>query len=469
MPKFDSSMWRELLAYLRQRHTPICRQWFEQLEPCEIQSGLLRIRTVNSVQQRYLQRRCLEPFTEAAQTVTGALVAVRFVSDELIEPSVHAAYAGPRGESSTVFAESAHDHPGAAHDAAWWLDQTIISPDHTFETFVTGPCNQLAYAASVAVANQPAAHYNPLFIHGGVGLGKTHLLEAIGQRVLTSHPQSRMCYLSCDNFMNQFLDCVQQGKMTRFRETFRHVDLLIIDDIHFLANRERTQEEFFHTFNAIYQSNRQIVLSSDSPPEEIPQLEKRLTSRFQWGLVTHVGKPCYDTRVAIAKTKASLRGLTLPDDVLQFIADRSESSVRELEGAITTIHGSATLQDKTIDLDLAHQALGQLAADHVTPYVSLQDIIDAVTHFYGVRLSDLQSKRRHKSITGPRQLCMWLARQHTRFSLEEIGGYFGGRDHTTVMHSVKITQKRLLEDQAFNREVDRINALIEQSLRRPPG
>ncbi len=250
--------------------------------------------------------------------------------------------------------------------------------------------------------------------------------------------------------------------MNEFRHRYRHVDVLVIDDIHFLANRERTQEEFFHTFNALYQSNRQIILSSDSPPAEIPQLEERLVSRFQWGLVAHVSKPCYETRVAIIRAKAKVRGLVMPDDVVSYIANRIDSNARELEGAINTIQGHSVLQNRPIDMALAHAAMGDSELQSIGSQITLTNIINAVTAFYSVKLSDLQSKRRHKSITGPRQVCMWLARKRTRFSLEEIGAYFGGRDHTTVMHSIKTVDEHMSKDPSFASQIETLTQQISK-------
>ena len=462
MPELDSALWRDIKDYLRRRHAPICRQWFEELEPIGLQSGLIRIQASTNVQQNYLQRKCLDQFTEAAQIVTGALVAVRFVNADdksatythtaakpaintTSKPTEIALRAGPVAPPASASA------PG--HRA---FDEIVLSPDYSFANFVTGPNNRLAYAASVAVANQPGTAYNPIFIHGGVGLGKTHLLQAISQTILNQNPHLRICYLSCDAFMNDFIDCVQQGLMNDFRHHYRHVDVLVIDDIHFLGigKRERSQEEFFHTFNALHQSKRQIVLSSDSSPAEIPQLEERLTSRFGWGLVAHVGRPCYETRVAIVRAKMELRGLDAPDDVISYIATKIDSNARELEGALTTVQGHAALQDKPITLAQAREAMGDPASESRPSQVTLQHIIDAVTDFYNVRLSDLQSKRRHKSITMPRQICMWLARKRTRFSLEEIGGYFGGRDHTTVIHSVRTVEQSVRNDPNFAHQID---------------
>ena len=463
MTRLDTKVWRDILTYLRQRHVQICRRWFDQLQPLDLHSGLLQIRAPNGVQQHYLQRKCLSQFTEAAQAVTGALVAVRFVSQHdqvqasdsgrfALEPSIHEIHAST---SLSQFSPS-----GTTDESQTPLDEAVISPDHTFDSFIRGPGNELAHAASMAVADQPGAAYNPLFIHGRVGLGKTHLVQAICQSVLEEHPDTRLCYLSCESFINQFVESVQKGQMNRFRDHYRHVDMLVIDDIHFLADRERTQEEFFHTFNSLYLRNRQIVLSCDSPPIEIPKLEERLVSRFQWGLVTQVSRPSYETRVAIVQSKSRLRGLEMPKPVVEFIATKIHSNVRELEGAITTVQASAVVQDKPIDLCLAKHALGDSLPDHDEGLIPLQDIIDAVTRYYGVKLSDLQSKRRHKSISLPRQVCMWLARKRTRYSLEEIGGYFGGRDHTTVMHSIKTIETRVINDANFSRETEQILSLV---------
>jgi len=473
MAKLDPSLWFDIMEYLRRRNASVCRQWFDELKPLSLESGLLRIHTSNTVQQNYLQRKCLDQFTEAAQATTGALVAVRFVGDQEEEADELNRPQSDNSESFIPSAESISQNPTPIHgqqkvptydpataEDGRYDDEILLSPDYSFDNFVTGPGNHLAYAASVAVANQPGITYNPLFIHGGVGLGKTHLLQAICQTILQKDPRVRICYLSCDAFMNQFIECVQRGQMSQFRYYYRHVNLLVIDDIHFLANRERTQEEFFHTFNALYQSNRQIVLSSDSPPAEIPQLEERLVSRFQWGLVANVSKPDYETRVAIVSAKAKLRGFEIPDQVIEFIANRIETNARELEGAITTIQGHASLQNRPIDLTLAREALGEPIGKEVVSQITLQDITGAVTTYYNVKLSDLQSKRRHKSIAGPRQVCMWLARKKTRFSLEEIGGYFGGRDHTTVMHSVKTVEERISQDQDIARQIEKIETLM---------
>ena len=414
---FEPALWQRVLHHVRAQHPGLNRVWFDEMAPRQLNNGVIQVTVGTPAQLNFCQSQCQQPFTAAAQAVTGRLVAVTFHCNHL-----------PRGG---VFNEGDEPLP--------------LNPDYTFENFVTGPCNRLSHAAAIAVADQPGQAYNPLFIHGGVGLGKTHLLQAVSQTVLEKNNDARILYLSCDSFINQFIRAVEIGEMHQFRHRYRHVDLLVIDDIHFLAGHDRTQEEFFHTFNTLYQQHKQIILSADCPPSEIPELEERLISRFNWGLVARIEKPCYETRVAILQKKARMRGLTMPEDVLCYIAANVETNTRELEGAITKVQGMAMLQNGRIDLELAKSALN----DSTSPdqrRVTIQQIFDAVTKYYNVRLSDLQSKKRHKSVAFPRQVCMFLARKFTRYSLEEIGGYFGGRDHTTVMHAVRTIDSDIKSD-----------------------
>ncbi len=425
---FEPASWQRLLQHVRIHHPTLNREWFSQLHPRQVTNGVIQVIVPKVAQLNFCQAQCQQPFTQAAQAVTGRLIVVSFHCDNL-----------PTG--------------GVFNDN----DQLVpLNPDYLFENFVTGPCNRLPHAASVAVSEQPGKAYNPLFIHGGVGLGKTHLLQAICQQVLERKGDQRILYLSCDSFINQFISAIETGDMNQFRYRYRHVDVLVIDDIHFLAGRDRTQEEFFHTFNTLYQGHKQIILSADCPPSEIPELEERLVSRFNWGLVARVEKPCYETRVAILQKKARLRGLSLADDVLCYVAAKVENNTRELEGAITKIQGMSMLQEGRIDLELAKAALGETGSPE-KKRITIQQILDAVTKYYNVRLSDLQSKKRHKSIAFPRQVCMFLARRHTRYSLEEIGGYFGGRDHTTVLHAVRTVDSDTKEDAQIAEQVTHID------------
>ena len=443
-----------LLAHLRTNYPSTCRHWFDDIEPLEISGGTLKLLVRELVQLKYLQRCCIDQFTEAAQVATGRLLAVRFVGEAdldddgrlLDEPTRAARAADARQQQE--FAPLSAD------------DEMLISPDYSFANFVVGPGNRLAHAAAFAVAQMPGKAYNPFFIHGGVGLGKTHLLQAICQAAMRNNQHTRIFYISCNGFMTQFLDSVQAGLMTEFRHRFRNVDMLVVDDIHDLSKRDRTQEEFFHTFNSLYQGGKQIVLSSDAAPSEIPALEERLVSRFNCGLVARIEKPCFETRVAIVKSKATMRNVNVPDDVASFIATRLDNNIRELEGAIVKLQGLSLVDNRPIDLDLAKIAVGDHLGLSGTPTPSIQTILETVSGFYDVRLADLLSKRRNKSIARPRQIGMWLARKHTRYSLEEIGSYFGGRDHTTVMHAIKAVELRRDNDPGLSREV----ATIEERL-----
>jgi chromosomal replication initiator protein len=429
----DPTVWHKILQTVRNQHPVLNRVWFDQMAPRQLTKGIIQVTVATAAQLNFCQHQCQQPFTDAAQQVTGRLVSVSFHCDNI-----------PRGG---VFNEG--DQP------------LLLSPDYTFENFVTGPCNRLGHAASLAVAEQPGKAYNPLFIHGGVGLGKTHLLQAVCQKLLEKQPDARILYLSCDSFINQFILAVETGDMHQFRYRYRQTDLLVIDDIHFLAGRDRTQEEFFHTFNTLYQQQKQIILSADCPPSEIPELEDRLVSRFNWGLVARIEKPCYETRMAILQKKAKMRGLVLPDEVVCYIAAKVQNNTRELEGAITKLQGMSLLQGAAgkIDVDLAKAALGETGTAEQRR-ITIQQIFDAVTKYYNVRLSDLQSKRRHKSIAFPRQVCMFLARRHTRYSLEEIGGYFGGRDHTTVLHAVRTVDADCAADRDIANQINHIDSQL---------
>ncbi len=447
MGRPDPNLKEQMLEHLRRHHASMCRHWFENIEPIDLSGGTLKLLVREVVQLKYLQRCCINQFTEAVQAVTDRLLAVRFI-----------------GESELVEAQNDQKQPAASTPARGFLsldDDMLLSPDYSFDTFVIGPGNRLAHAAALGVAQKPGRAYNPFFIHGGVGLGKTHLLQAICQTAMRQSPHLRIFYISCNAFMNQFMDAVQQGQMNEFRHCFRHADMLLIDDIHDLSNRDLTQEEFFHTFNSLYQSGRQIVLSSDAPPSEIPHLEERITSRFNCGLVAPLEKPSFETRMAIVKSKAAIRNLSLPDDVAGYIAAKIDTNVRELEGAINKIQGVAELNQCPVNLELAKAAIGRSSTSRNGPSTpTVQNIIEAITDYYDIKLTDLLSKRRHKSIALPRQVGMWLTRKHTRFSLEEIGVYFGGRDHSTVMHAVRTIEHRRGLESGIDQDLSRLEEQV---------
>jgi chromosomal replication initiator protein len=331
-----------------------------------------------------------------------------------------------------------------------------------FGHFVVGPSNQLAAAASLAVAENPGKSYNPLFIHGGVGLGKTHLLNAIARKLLPRLPKIRM--ISCEEFVNRFVTALKSGNMEAFRKELRESDALLIDDIHFLAGKEQTQEEFFHTFNHLYQLGKQICLTSDSLPRDIPNLEDRLISRFHWGLAVKVEPPCTETRMAIVRKKAELRGINVPDDVVHFLADNIVTNVRELEGAVVQIAALSSMSKRQINLQLAHEALRHLVKSKPTPArIATDDIIDMVCEHYNVRLNDLLSQRRTKNLAFPRHVAMYLTKELTQLTLTEIGSFFGGRDHSTVLHAINKIKGLRLKDGELRNELER----LELQLRRP--
>jgi chromosomal replication initiator protein len=383
------------------------RKWFDELSVLHFDGGAIGIACPDGSNVRFLDENCRASFTRAAQQITGHLVTVDFVI----------------GTGSRAEADEDAAHIGPA-----------LHPDYTFENFVVGPSNRLAHASCVAVSQSLGQTYNPLFLYGSAGLGKTHLLHAVCHEVHHCLDGAVIQLLSCEDFVNRFIRAIEQGNITGFHSQFRTVDTLIIDDIQFLREREQSQEEFFHTFNALYNNGKQIILSADSPPNEIPSLEARLISRFNWGLVARIDPPSYETRIAIVQKKAHLRGLHINDEIAEYVARQAQANIRELEGALTTIYALATTLAEPVTLELAQTALeGQIKL--ATRHISISDIIEVVTRHFDVRLTDLQSKRRSQSITMPRQICMYLARSLTKHSLEEIGGHLGGRDHTTVMHA----------------------------------
>jgi len=383
------------------------RKWFDELSVLHFDGGSIGIACPDGSNVRFLDENCRASFTRAAQQITGHLVTVDFMIGT-----------GSRAEAG---ADTAHIGPP-------------LHPDYTFENFVVGPSNRLAHASCVAVSQSLGQTYNPLFLYGSAGLGKTHLLHAVCHEVHHRLDGAVIQLLSCEDFVNRFIRAIEQGNITGFHSQFRTVDTLIIDDIQFLREREQSQEEFFHTFNALYNNGKQIILSADSSPNEIPSLEARLISRFNWGLVARIDPPSYETRIAIVQKKAHLRGLHINDEIAEYVARQAQANIRELEGALTTIYALATTLAEPVTLELAQTALeGQIKL--ATRHISISDIIDVVTRHFDVRLTDLQSKRRSQSITMPRQICMYLARSLTKHSLEEIGGHLGGRDHTTVMHA----------------------------------
>jgi len=337
-----------------------------------------------------------------------------------------------------------------------------LNERYTFERFVVGTHNQLAVAACRAVAEKPAKMYNPLFLYGGVGLGKTHLMHAIGHRLVGDDPSRRVAYVSSEQFTNELVASIQEGSMAAFRRRYRQMDLLLVDDIHFLEGKERTQEEFFHTFNALYDAQRQIILTSDRPPKEIPGLEDRLISRFEWGLVVDIKAPDYETRMAILRKKASDDGLALDDEVIEYIAHSCTASVRELEGAVIKLLAYSSLTHQEITLNLARTALRSVISRQREegPVLSPERIQDLVARRWRVKPEALSSKRRTRDLTVPRQVAMYLIKETLGTSLVRIGELFGGRDHSTVIHSIRKVEEDMARDADFRKLVDEARAEV---------
>ncbi|PYN84014.1 MAG: chromosomal replication initiator protein DnaA, partial [Candidatus Rokuibacteriota bacterium] len=328
-----------------------------------------------------------------------------------------------------------------------------LNPRYTFDTFVVGSSNQFAQAACQAVAELPSRAYNPLFIYGGSGLGKTHLLHAIGHRTGHLFPGAVVIYLSSEHFTNELINAIRYDHTAAFRARYRTIDLLLIDDIQFIAGKERTQEEFFHTFNDLYESRKQIVLSSDSPPKSIPEIEERLRSRFEWGLIADVQRPDFETRVAILKKKAALERTLLPDEVAYLMAGRVKSNIRQLEGSLTRMIAVGAMTGREMTVDLAQEVLSDLWGDEKAS-IPIELIQRNVSESFGLKLSELKAKDRTKAVAFPRQIAMYLARQLTHTSLAEVGRAFGGKDHTTVLHAVGKIQALLREDPALRKTID---------------
>jgi chromosomal replication initiator protein len=443
MATVDRSLWQRIVEQVVAEGGNLIRPWFTELEPISLEHGLLEIQAPGKREQEYCKRHATALFTEAAQAATGRLVGVCFLT------------------RADVDEESAPGKYVGAVEVRLPEDRRRLCDDYLFSSFVTGPCNRLAHAACQAVSESPGRTYNPLFLHGSVGLGKTHLLHATCHRILADNSNANICVLTCEEFVNDFIGAVERGQLLEFRYRYRHADLLAIDDIQFLAGHEQTQEEFFHTFNTLYQMQKQIILSGDRGPGEIPHLEERLISRFNWGLVARIDRPCYETRVAIVRKKARLRNVELPDDVVCFIAGTIDANTRELEGAIAKVQMLAAVTDRPHDLALAQEALGTAQVDAARREITIEDILNAVTTRYNVRLADLQSKKRSRSIALPRQVCMHLARNLTRHSLEEIGGYFGGRDHTTVLHADRTISAQCTSDLQLQTTIERLTQEIQ--------
>ncbi|MBI2215100.1 MAG: chromosomal replication initiator protein DnaA [Acidobacteria bacterium] len=332
---------------------------------------------------------------------------------------------------------------------------SVFNPRYRFETFVQGPSNQLAYAASLSIAENPSGSFNPLFIYGGAGLGKTHLIQAIGHMIRERRPSLKVVYMSADSFVNELISSIRYDKMSQFRDRYRSIDALLLDDIQFIAGKERTQEEFFHTFNALYEAQKQIVFTSDAPPRDIPTLEERLRSRFEWGLTADIQPPDLETKIAILRKKAEEKKISLPNEVAMFIAERVRSNIRELEGHLNRVSAYSSLSGHTINLDLTKEALRDLLAKENKP-ISAQEILRVVASHYGIKVAEMKSKSNSRPIAYPRQIAMYMCKLLTDLSYPEIGKIFNNKHHSTVIYSVEKIEKLREDDPSVGNTLDNL-------------
>lgn len=442
------SLWSDTLAYLKERvPRQVYETWFTPAQLESFEDGGARITVPNKFFGDWLSEHYGELLSEALAAVKGGgRVDVSFVVGERTKGQIRIGLDGGA--------------PARAGGQSRTKRNLNLNPKYTFATFVVGGSNQFAHAASMAVAEQPARAYNPLFIYGGVGLGKTHLLNAIGNHV-AERSDLRIAYVTTEQFTNEVINSIRYDKMIDLRRRYRNVDMLMIDDIQFLAGKERTQEEFFHTFNALYEAHKQIVVSSDRFPKEMPDIDERLRSRFEWGLIADLQSPDVETRIAILRKKSEDEGVQLPDDVVQFLAANMKSNIRELEGSLVRLGAYSSLTGQPITLEMAKTVLRDVIGDK-KKIVAMDDIQEAVSTRFHVKVSDLKSRRRSKTLVQPRQIAMFLCRELTDASFPEIGRQFGGKDHTTIMHACKQVAKAVEADTALRATLE---GLKEQIIR----
>ncbi|KML40584.1 MULTISPECIES: chromosomal replication initiator protein DnaA [Cytobacillus] len=443
-----ADLWNNALANIEKKISkPSFDTWLKSTKAHSLQGDTLVVKAPNEFARDWLEERYSQLISGILYDITGEELGVKFII--------------PQNQSEEEVDLPLPPKKKKLEEEQPELPLTMLNPKYTFDTFVIGSGNRFAHAASLAVAEAPAKAYNPLFIYGGVGLGKTHLMHAIGHYVLDHNPSAKVVYLSSEKFTNEFINSIRDNKAGDFRDKYRNVDVLLIDDIQFLAGKEQTQEEFFHTFNTLHEESKQIIISSDRPPKEIPTLEDRLRSRFEWGLITDITPPDLETRIAILRKKAKAEGLDIPNEVMLYIANQIDSNIRELEGALIRVVAYSSLINKDINADLAAEALKDIIPSSKPKVITIHEIQRVVGEHFNVKLEDFKAKKRTKSVAFPRQIAMYLSRELTDFSLPKIGEEFGGRDHTTVIHAHEKISKMLQSDSQFEKQLKEINELLK--------
>ncbi|HAQ2174765.1 TPA: chromosomal replication initiator protein DnaA [Enterococcus faecium] len=437
------ALWNELKATYQKDLSPASyNTWIETANPRTLDQNQLVVEVPSKIHKEYWEKNLATKIVEVGYMLSGNEIIPRFIT-------------GEEAEQEEVIEEK---NPKVVAPSP--LKKAMLNPKYTFDTFVIGKGNQMAHAAALVVAEDPGSIYNPLFFYGGVGLGKTHLMHAIGHQMLQSQPNAKVKYVSSETFANDFINSIQNKTAEEFRQEYRNVDLLLVDDIQFFAEKEATQEEFFHTFNALYNEGKQIVLTSDRLPNEIPKLQERLVSRFAWGLSVDITPPDLETRTAILRKKAAAERLEIPDDTLSYIAGQIDSNIRELEGALVRVQAFAAMNSEDISTSLAADALKTLKSGKGHPQLSILQIQEEVAKYYHIQLKDLKGKKRVKSIVVPRQIAMYLAHELTDNSLPKIGAEFGGKDHTTVIHAHEKIQQLMDSSVSMQNEVSEIKNFL---------
>ncbi|WP_411344549.1 chromosomal replication initiator protein DnaA [Paenibacillus sp. WLX1005] len=436
MDSHTSELWQQILSIIQTKLSkPSFDTWFKATKALTFTENSIVISAPTTFAVEWLESRYTKLVSSTVFEFLGRQVDVKFVIEEAVPEEALIPQQAPV-QPAVVQAEE----PLA----------NMLNPKYTFDTFVIGAGNRFAHAASLAVAEAPAKAYNPLFLYGGVGLGKTHLMHAIGHYILQHNPNSKVVYISSEKFTNEFINSIRDNRGESFRNKYRNIDILLIDDIQFLAGKESTQEEFFHTFNALHEESKQIIISSDRPPKEIPTLEERLRSRFEWGLITDIQPPDLETRIAILRKKARAENLDIPNEAMMYIANQIDTNIRELEGALIRVVAYSSLTNQDVTSHLAAEALKDIIPSSRPKIITIQDIQQRVGEYYNLKLEDFKARKRTKAVAFPRQIAMYLSRELTDYSLPKIGEAFGGRDHTTVIHAhEKITQSLKSDQELF--------------------
>ncbi len=443
-----NEIWEKTINIIKGELTEVSfNTWIKSITPVSIEGSNLKLGVPNDFTRGILNSRYKDLIENALKMITTQKYNVNFViaSEENMDDPPK------RSNANQKTASNSNDEMNST-----------LNQKYTFDSFVIGNSNRFAHAASLAVAEAPAKAYNPLFIYGGVGLGKTHLMHAIGHYILQNNPKSRVVYVSSEKFTNELINSIKDDKNVEFRNKYRNIDVLLIDDVQFIAGKESTQEEFFHTFNDLYEADKQIILSSDRPPKEIPTLEDRLRSRFEWGLIADIQPPDFETRMAILKKKADVENLDIPNEVMVYIATKIKSNIRELEGALIRLVAFSSLTNKEISVELASEALKDIISKKQSKQVTIELIQEVVANYYNLRIEDFKSARRTRNVAFPRQIAMYLARKLTDMSLPKIGEEFGGRDHTTVIHAYEKISETLKADEALQNAINDITKRINQ-------